>query len=369
MEAVITRFDELTWPEVAVLPRELPILLPLGPMPDDLPLQRWPEGYAKLPALPYGWEGSLLPTDPAFFQPLLENLFGGLREDGYTDLNIGLPAHLQLEVPEVAQLKYDNLPDAAFAVESQKVILIPLGHTEQHGFHLPLNTDTVIIDAIAQGIRRIVPDSAAALPVFPYGVSTHRGSFAGTFNLGGRAYEDFLLEVIRILCSHGGDRFYLLNGHGGNHSFLVNVVKYAGERYPQTFTATAWLHTSGALGSSALARHRRSERGGMGHAGELETALMLHLKPALVHMDRVVDEVDFIANDHYYMDWVEGGDLIANPPWSDDTRTGSYGAGSLATAQNGKHWLQMAITEKVAHVHSIHDQQNRRLRRRREQGT
>ena len=64
------------------------------------------------------------------------------------------------------------------------------------------------------------------------------------------------------------------------------------------------------------------------------------------------------------MDWVEGGELVANPPWDDDTRTGAYGAGTLATAENGRLWLEVAIKEKVAHVEEIHQQQDRREIRR-----
>jgi creatinine amidohydrolase len=102
----------------------------------------------------------------------------------------------------------------------------------------------------------------------------------------------------------------------------------------------------------------------MGHAGELETAMILALRPELVHMDRVVDEVDFISTEGFYMDWVEGGELVANPPWDDDTRTGAYGAGSLATAENGALWLETAVREKVAHVEEIHEQHRRREERR-----
>ena len=54
------------------------------------------------------------------------------------------------------------------------------------------------------------------------------------------------------LCA-GCDRVYLMSGHGGNCSFLVNVVKYAGERHRRTFIATAWLHTAGHLGAPAIA--------------------------------------------------------------------------------------------------------------------
>jgi len=112
----------------------------------------------------------------------------------------------------------------------------------------------------------------------------------------------------------------------------------------------------------------RSASGGMGHACELETSLMLHLRPQAVHMERVVDEVDFVSTPSYYMDWVEGGALIANPPWEDDTATGAYGAGSLATAEHGRLWLEAAIAEKVGHVGEILAQGRRRgVRREREE--
>jgi creatinine amidohydrolase/Fe(II)-dependent formamide hydrolase-like protein len=65
------------------------------------------------------------------------------------------------------------------------------------------------------------------------------------------------------------------------------------------------------------------------------------------------------------MDWVEGGALIANPPWDDDTATGAYGAGSLATDDKGKIWLEAAIEEKVAHIKEIHMQHQLREERRR----
>jgi creatinine amidohydrolase/Fe(II)-dependent formamide hydrolase-like protein len=81
-------------------------------------------------------------------------------------------------------------------------------------------------------------------------------------------------------------------------------------------------------------------------------------------MERVVDETDFVSTPSYYMDWVEGGAIIANPPWDDDTKTGAYGAGSLATAEKGKIWLEAAIAEKVSHIKEIHVQHQLREERR-----
>ena len=248
--------------------------------------------------------------------------------------------------------------------DARKVVVIPIGHTEQHGFHLPLSTDTLIIGSIANGVTKQLPLLACNLPAWPYGVSTHRQAFAGTLNAGGRAFEDFWLAVLDVLVARGFDRMYLLSGHGGNCSFLHNVVKYAGERHRRIFCATSWLYLSDAHGAEILDQYRQSPIGGMGHACELETSLILHLRRDLVEMDKVVDETNFIATPNYYMDWNEGGALIANPPWDDDSITGAYGAGSLATAEKGKIWLDAAIQEKSAHVLEIHEQQQRREERR-----
>ncbi len=370
--ATITRYEELTFPEVAALPRDLPLILPLGEGYDleavSATLGR--DHLCLLPALPYGWAGSAVAVDPDLLRRVVEGIWQGPRDEGFThrvtlhagEEDVATPGAWRLQMPRAAS------PEPVLHASPQRVILIPCGHTEQHGYHLPMNTDTVIIGAIAGGVVERIPDEAEMLPTLPYGVSMFRSSYAGTFNMGGRTFEDFLLAIVSALVARGADRFYLMSGHGGNSSFLHNAVKYAGNLHRGIFAATAWLHTSGHRGAPALDQYRRSGIGGMGHACELETAYLLHLRPELCRMERVVDETDFIATPNYYMDWIEGGALIASPPWEDDTATGSYGAGSLATAENGLRWLEAAILEKIDHVWEIHQQQERRIVRRRERG-
>jgi creatinine amidohydrolase len=365
----IIHYKDLTWPEVAALPRDLPLVLPLGEGydPERIAAALGAGDLCMLPALPYGWAGSAVDVGEGLLRRVVEGLFSGPQEERFSRLVVVHQGEEDLSLPGVRHLRVEpSFPQPPVQIEAglERVILIPSGHTEQHGYHLPMDTDTVIIGAIAEGVVRAIPDRAESLPVLPYGVSTHRSAFAGTFNMGGRVYEDLMLAVLDDLVGRGADRFYLISGHGGNVSFLVTVVKYAGERHPNIFAATTWLHTSGRVAAPILEQHRRSARGGMGHAGELETAYMLHLCPARCHMDRVVDETDFITTPGYYMDWIEGGELAANPPWSDDTQTGSYGAGSLATAENGRIWLEAAVAEKIVHVEEIHEQQDRRLARR-----
>ena len=397
-------YDELTWPEVAALRRDTPLVIPIGEGYDLGKLAEAlgdPARAGLLPAIPYGWPGSGLAVadgrrdagDP--FAKMVSNLLDSLQDDGFSRVYALQPQGLELGLgarglvqwhesqlratapsPNPSQREGDPapsppgrglgrgsapLPDDA---DRDKCVLIPIGHTEQHGYHLPLSTDTLIIGAIGHGAEMAAPEEAICLPPFPYGASTHRSSFAGTLNVGGRAFEDFWLAVVDTLVGRGFRKLYLMSGHGGNCSFLVNVIKYAGERHRRIFCATAWLHTNGHIAGPVLMSTRLSGRGGMGHAGELETAMILALRSDLTHMERVVDETDFVATESYYMDWIEGGALVANPPWDDDTATGAYGAGSLATAEHGRLWLDAAIAEKVAHVREIHEQHRRREERR-----
>ncbi len=366
-------YDTLTWPEVAALPRCMPLIIPLGVGYDRGRLAAAlgdPERIGWLPPIPFGWRGSGLAAPEPLLGQLLANLLDSLRDDGFSrvyaltppGIDLGLGA-ARLVLPHASTDSAEFLPPDA---NRGRVVILPIGHTEQHGHHLPLSTDTLISEAIGRGPPAAIPDQAVCLPAFPYGVSTHRASFAGTLNAGGRAFEDFWLSMIDGLVARGFDRFYLLSGHGGNCSFLVNVVKYAGERHRRIFCATAWLHTAGDIAAPVVQQWRHSGRGGMGHAGELETSMILHLRPDLTHMERVVDELDFVATPNYYMDWIEGGALIANPPWDDDTRTGAYGMGSVGSAENGRRWLEAAIAEKMAHVAEIHTQHRRREERRRQ---
>jgi len=373
-------YENLTWPEIAELPRDTPLIIPLGEAQLDKlgEALSHPSRVGLLPPIPYGWPSSGFAVPERLLTAYVANLLSSLRQDGFTRVFALTPRGLDpywdfsfhrshTAPPLTSNSIKDGEKEKEFLLSDSargKIVLIPIGHTEQHGFHLPMNTDTLIINAITQGTVQAAPDEVTTLPAFPYGVSTHRSSFAGTLNAGGRAFEDFWLAAIDVLVAQGFDKFYFISGHGGNCSFLVQVVKYAGERHRRIFAATAWLHTSDRIGVEALNKYRKSKIGGMGHAGELETSMILHLRPDLVHMERCVDEIDFIATPSYMMDWVEAGALVANPPWDDDTATGAYGAGSVATAENGKHWLDAAIAEKVDHVRQIHEQHRRREDRR-----
>lgn len=366
----VLSYAEMTWPEVAALPRETPMILPVGEpgavLPDVERALR-SEIAVLLPPLPYGYPrtdglGELAVGD-GLLRRVLRAVARELRAQGFRRIVILDPARIGRRF--VRGLRFLRTPAESGpwvwpADLAERVIVISTGHVEQHGYHLPLDTDTRIVAAIASGLATEARERVVCLPAWPYGVSTHTRQFPGTLNLGGRTFEDFFLAVLGRLARLGARAVLFSNGHGGNHSFLVNVVKWAGERWPQMFVATEWLHTTG----PDLERLRQSARGGMGHGCELETSFLLHLNPELVRMDRAVKETDFISTPNYYMDWVEGGRLVANPPWTDDTRSGVYGDPTVATAAKGRLWLAAAVKEKAESVDEVQEQARRRRRRR-----
>jgi creatinine amidohydrolase len=392
------QYDEMTYPEVAELARDTPMLIPMGDASgydwDEVAervrarTRRKVERVCVFPGVPFGFqtrqaEIKPLAVEPALLRRLLASLVACVREDGFSRVFIvngngplGFAARdvpvISARISRQAHLETDplrplnNLSWGTMRGEEYRVALVATGHTEQHAFHLPLNTDTLIIDAIAKGVERTMPETIFRLPTWPYGVSMHRKQYPATLTVEPRTWEDFWVAIVGRLRACGFRMAYLINGHGGNHSFLVNITKFCGDRWPDTFVATAFLHTSSGPGAEALSKHRASKIGGMGHACELETSYILYLRPELVHMERAADEVDFTATPSYYMDWLEGGALIANPPWTDDTVTGAYGAATQGTAEQGRLWLEAAIEEKAGHVREIVEQQRRRSERREE---
>jgi creatinine amidohydrolase len=366
-------YADLTWPEVVKLPRHWPLLIPLGLEQYNLPAiarHLSVDQVILLPPVPYGFQredGS--PLDRLQVRPgLLRRVLVGIRRElktqgfqhvlfinGQGDQGLKDYGLEMLEFPYSNQTEF-NWPDGL----SSRVVVISTGHIEQHGYHLPISTDTLIVEALAGRLGELAPQEVFCLPAWPYGVSTHTREFPATLNLGGRVFEDFFLAIVDRLVGLGVQMIYFSNGHGGNHSFLVNVIKYSGEKFPGVFTATEWLHTTG----PELEQYRQSSMGGMGHGGELETSYILYLRPDLVHMERATHEVDFISTPNYFMDWVEGGSLIANPPWSDDTVSGIYGDATLGSAEKGQLWLEKAARQKVAIIKEIQEQHSRRNRKR-----
>jgi len=146
-------------------------------------------------------------------------------------------------------------------------LIIPLGATEQHGPHLPLETDTTIALAWASSLAAQLEDCLVA-PVLPYGSSGEHQAFAGTLSIGQDALHSVLVELARS-ARHHHQRVIFVSGHAGNDETLRRAITQLTDEGHDVIGLVPRL-----AGADA-------------HAGRTETSLMLHLDPSAVRSDRL----------------------------------------------------------------------------------
>jgi mycofactocin system creatininase family protein len=148
----------------------------------------------------------------------------------------------------------------------RRVLLVPVGSVEQHGPHLPLDTDTRIAVAVTSGAAASREDVAVAPPI-AFGSSGEHAGFAGTLSIGTDALCEVLVQLGRD-ATRDWDGLLFVNGHGGNASAVSAAV--------------ARLQAEGRRCSAFSV----AVAAGDAHAGVTETSLLLHLDPAAVRLDR-----------------------------------------------------------------------------------
>src|SRR6478735_6442566 len=147
------------------------------------------------------------------------------------------------------------------------ILAIPVGSCEQHGPHLPLDTDTRVAIAVAEGLADgFEPGAVLITPPVAMTASGEHGQFPGTLSIGTDVTTQVLVELIRSADWSAG--VVLVNGHGGNHQ-----------------AATRAASTAETEGRRVLCWWPRIADGDA-HAGRTETSLMLAIAPRLVHLDR-----------------------------------------------------------------------------------
>lgn len=224
------------------------------------------------------------------------------------------------------QLARDNGYDTA---------LLMLGSQEQHGLHLPLNTDTLIAQALGEGIARELGNTLVAA-VIPLGCSAEHRGFAGLLTLNEETLSDVLVDCLLSLHSQGFKRVAVFSAHGGNYNALARLEeKLTYHKFPMQI----FIQKPG----TGLFKVDPKEMAIAGlHAGELETSLILHLRPDLVQMDK--------AQAGYIGDTVTAVRFLASSgePLQNLSPIGVIGDPTSATAKRGVSYLQTAIARALS---------------------
>jgi creatinine amidohydrolase len=200
------------------------------------------------------------------------------------------------------------------------VVIIPFASTEQHGEHLPLDTDRRELDYVAhEAARRLEDVPVLVAPMIAYGISPHHMVHSGTITLSVETAIRVLREVCQSIAAHGFERIIILGGHGGNSGTISAAAL--------EFRHTMKLQISGMnwwdLCPAEIDAVTEGPCHTIGHAGEGETSCILKVAPQLVRKDKLR--------------------LVENI--SDDP--------SIATAAKGEAILEAGVTALMAYIRRV----------------
>jgi len=245
-----------------------------------------------------------------------------------------------------------SMPDPDFSNMSEQEIIgasterwiaiLPLGSTEQHGPHLPLETDTIIAEAVADRLRESMPDGLQAtfLPAEKTGYSPEHLDYPGSLSL---TFEQAIQKWISVgekLNRLGIRKLMLLNAHGGNSPLMTIVATELRVRFNMLCVATSWSrfgYPQGLIDASEAAIDI--------HGGEIETSLMLAICPEKVDMAKAADfssrQTSFLADNKWLSAY---GRHAFGWKIQDLNPAGVVGNASIASAEKGNALLKHAVS-------------------------
>jgi creatinine amidohydrolase len=207
-------------------------------------------------------------------------------------------------------------------------VVIPVAALEQHGRHLPVFTDSLLLGEVVRRVSEQLADRVLFAPLMWLGNSDHHLDFGGTLSAAPRVYLDLLNGLAENFLMHGFQRIVFLNGHGGNvvpgrQSVFELRQRHRGRDDLLLLFATYW--DCGARPHEGRADLVQKQ---MGHACEWETSMILRIAPHLVGDLRPLETVEFgFAFEPAYRGWIT----------KDRTEPGHIGSPQHASAEKGEH--------------------------------
>ena len=173
------------------------------------------------------------------------------------------------------------------AAKAGAVAIIPIASLEQHANHLPVNTDSNIVSTVAQRAAQAMELPVLVLPTVWTGYSPHHMAYPGSVTLKYHTFVDVLTQVAKSVHAHGFRKILLLNGHGGNTAVVAGMrTKLAEEDGVSSVVGCDYWDAPGM--PDAMRRLCPVDRGFVGHSGEFETSVQMHLQPELVDVHQAV---------------------------------------------------------------------------------
>ena len=237
--------------------------------------------------------------------------------------------------------------DFATLDRSRAIAVLPVAATEQHGPHLPLSVDTDLVDGVVRASLPHLPADLPALflPTQAVGYSPEHTAFAGTLTLKSETVIRLWTDIAESVAATGVKKLVLFNSHGGQVSLLDVVARDLRARLGLLVYSVNWFNLPliDASGADVNQRFSTDEHRFGVHAGDVETSMMLALRPERVRMDQAQD-FHSTSQDRAAHFPILGNGRSAKLAWQmqDYNAHGAAGHAAAATADKGQALVQAA---------------------------
>lgn len=243
-------------------------------------------------------------------------------------------------------IKWNELNKNSFAkFRNNSVAVINFASTEQHANHLPVGTDVFLGEAVLTEAASRAKSNVIVLPQVCYGYSPHHTFADGYITISQPTLIQYAKDIVKSIYNNQFKKIILVNSHGGNSTYLQAATNEIGEEYEDLSLAVLKYWD---LISDVIAENRESETGGMGHAGEFETSVIMYLYPHLVNYDCIECCPPAKGNCYYKVDLVGGKKVYYRfIKFNKYNENGNIGQAHLATREKGELFFN-AAAEKLA---------------------
>ena len=236
-------------------------------------------------------------------------------------------------------------PEAEEYLKIVDVALLPVGSIEQHGPHLPLDTDSFDAQYLARQVATTCSDpKPLVLPLIPYGVSYHHDDFKGTISINNDTLSNLVYEIGMSAAHNGIKKLVIINGHSGNSSSL-NFAAQMINRDARIFVSVDSGETSD------VDIYRMVETPNDVHAGEFETSTALATRPHLVKMDLARSSVPEFSS--RYLNFTSKRSVSWYAHTERISRSGIMGDPTKASKEKGKKMWQIMVAHLVSFVEDL----------------